>query len=172
MKQAIAALAVGFALSGLAAPAVAQTPQFSNEISVFGNWSDTREPVDIEMTTVWLRYGRVVAPQLVGTIGVQRSRFEAAGVDSASTALTVGAKYYFTQMTTQRIVPFVDAAVGVAISDSGNDDSSDFTWEFGGGLSWFFTPHTSFDAGLRFFHTSTDVATKGTRFIIGLTTRF
>jgi outer membrane protein with beta-barrel domain len=170
MKQTIAALVAGIALTGLALSASAQT--FSNEVSVFGSWEDTRAPVDIDQTNVYARYGRVIAPQVVGTVGLQRSRFKATGVDSTTTALTVGAKYYITPTTTRAIVPFVDASIGVANTDSGADDGTDFTWEFGGGVSWFFTPATSFDAGLRFFHTSTDVTTKGTRLFVGVTTRF
>ena len=173
MKLINTTLAAGFALAGFALPVYAQqSPQYGNEVSVFGSWEDTKEPADIERSNLYARYGRVVAPQLVGTIGLQRTRFKGAGVDATSTALTVGAKYYITALTTRQLVPFVDAAIGVANTDSGSSDSSDFTWELGGGISWFFTPATSFDAGLRIFHTSTDVETKGTRLFVGMTTRF
>jgi len=164
----LAASALAFAL-----PAAAQQNlTFSNEISVFGSWEDFREPVDLEQTHIVARYGRFIQPQLVGTLGLQRSRFEGGGIDAASTALTVGAKYYITPPRGNAIVPFVDAAIGAAITDNGQDDSTDLTWEIGGGISWFFTQATSFDAALRFFHADTDVETKGTRIFIGLTTRF
>jgi hypothetical protein len=174
MKQAMTALAAGIALAGFAlcASAQAPAPSYSNEVSVFGSWEDVREPADIEQSNLYLRYGRVVAPQLVGTVGLQRTRFKAGGSDATTTAFTVGAKYYVTALTTRQIVPFVEASVGLANSDTGSSDSNDFTWEFGGGVSWFFTPATSFDAGLRLFHTSTDVDTKGTRMFVGITTRF
>ena len=164
----LAAAAFAFAL-----PAAAQQNiTFTNEISVFGSWENMDEPVDVEQTNINLRYGRVIQPQLVGTLGLRRTRFEGGGIDAAATALLVGAKYYITAPRGNAIVPFLDAAVGVAMTDDGRDDSTDLTWEFGGGVSWFFTQATSFDAALRFFHTNTDVETKGTRITIGLTTRF
>jgi len=121
---------------------------------------------------VFLRYGRYFRPQLVGTVGFQRNRLEAGGADVATTAATVGAKYYFSPPRGNAIVPFVDGAVGVAWTKANGNDDTDFTWEFGGGVSWFFTPATSFDAGLRLFQTSTEIETKGTRLFVGITTRF
>jgi hypothetical protein len=173
MRPIIGALLAAATL-GVAVPAAAQqqVSAFSNEVSVFGMWEDLREPTDVERTDVFLRYGRYVRPQLVGTLGFQRSRLEAAGSDVATTAATVGAKYYFTPPRANAIVPFLDAAIGVAWSKANGNDSSDFTWEFGGGASWFFSAATSFDAGFQLFQTSTDVETKGTRLFVGITTRF
>jgi hypothetical protein len=170
MKMTIATVLVGAVLAGLALPASAQTQR--NELSVFGSWEDIREPADLEQTHIFLRYGRFVSPQFVATAGLQRSRFEGSGLDAATTGLTVGAKYYINAPRAQALAPFVDASVGLANIDNGRDDSTDFTWEFGGGASWFFTEATSFDAALRLFHTSTDVDTKGTRLFVGITTRF
>jgi hypothetical protein len=173
MRQIIGALLAAAAL-GFAVPAAAQQQgsAFSSEVSVFGMWEDLREPADVERTDVFLRYGRYFRPQIVGTLGFQRSRLEAAGSDVATTAATIGAKYYFTPPRTNAMVPFLDGAIGVAWTKANGDDSSDFTWEFGGGVSWFFSAATSFDAGLHLFQTSTDVETKGTRLFVGITTRF
>jgi hypothetical protein len=170
MKKTVAALIAGAALAGVAQAALAQT--FRNEVSVFGSWEDIDEPTKLEQTTLDLRYGRFVAPQLVGTLGLRRTFFEGGGIEAASTALMVGAKYYITAPRNQGLAPFLDAALGVAKTDNGRDNSTDFSWEFGGGLSWFFTEATSFDAALRLFHTDTDVETKGTRIFVGITTRF
>ena len=115
---------------------------------------------------------QIFAPQLVGTLGLHRTFFEGGGIEAASTAFTVGAKYYITAPRAQGVAPFLDAAIGVAKTDNGRDNSTDFTWEFGGGVSWFFTEATSFDAALRLFHTDTDIETKGTRIFVGITTRF
>lgn len=171
MKKTIVAVLAGAALAGLALPGAAQTT-FDHEISLFGNWEDTREPEDVERTNLFLRYGRFFSPQLVGTLGLQRSRLEAAGTDVATTALTVGAKYYISPPRSQAIAPFLDAAIGYANTDTGANDSNDLIWEFGGGVSWFFTEATSFDAGLRFFQTDTDIETQGTRLTVGITSRF
>jgi opacity protein-like surface antigen len=170
MKKTLAALVAGAALAGVAQGALAQT--FRNEVSLFGSWEDIDEPTKFEQSNLYLRYGRFVSPQFVGTLGLQRWRFEGSGIDASTLALTVGAKYYITPPRNQAIAPFLDAAIGVAKTDNGSDDSTDFTWEVGGGVSWFFTEATSFDAGLRLFHTSTDVETKGTRIFVGITTRF
>ena len=175
MKKTLAALATGAILAGIAWPAASQTtqsfPAFTNEISLFGTWEDRDDP-DIERSNIALRYGRFFRPQIVGTHGLQYEKTEVPGVDNSSVVFTIGGKYYFTPVRTQAIVPFLDAAVGIAYTDNGPDDSTDFHWEFGGGVSWFFTQATSFDAGLRLFHTDTDVETKGTRIFVGITTRF
>ena len=167
--KAAKCLLIGAALAAVAAPAAAQTHR--NEISVAGSWDDVREPADVEVTNVQLRYGRFMTPQLVATGGFARTRFQATGIDTATTALTVGAKYYVSPPRVG-LVPFVDAAVGVAMTDTGASDSSDVTWELGGGAAYFLTERTSLDAGLRFYHTDTDAATRGTRLFVGLTTRF
>lgn len=173
MKKTLAALAAATALTAFALPAAAQaTYPYRNEIAVSGSWEDLREPENVERSSLILRYGRFVRPQLVGTFSLQRDRLEGAGADTTNTAWTVGAKYYFNPPRNQAIVPFVDAGVGFATVDTGTNDSTDFTWQIGGGASWFFTEATSFDAALQFFHTDTDIETKGTRILIGLTTRF
>ena len=172
MKKAIAALFAGAALGGFALPASAQQSMpFSNEIQLFGTWEDRKDP-DIETSNVVLRYGRFFRPQLVGTLSLRYSSTEVPGADQSALGALVGAKYYFAPIRAQSMVPFVDGAIGIAHTDSGPSDSTDFTWEFGGGVSWFFTPDTSFDAGLRLFHTDTDVETKGTQIFVGITTRF
>lgn len=170
MKKTMAALLAGAALCGIALPACAET--FKNEVSLSGSWEDIDEPTEFEQTTLFLRYGRFVSPQLVGTVGLQHSNFKGAGIDVTSSGLTIGAKYYISAPRAQAISPFLDASLGIARTDNGPEDSTDFTWEFGGGVSWFFTEATSVDAALRLFHTSTDVETKGTRFFLGITTRF
>ena len=170
MKKTLAVLVTGAALAGMAQGALAQT--FRNEVSVFGSWEDIDEPTKLEQTTLDLRYGRFVSPQLVATLGLRRTFFEGGGIEAASTALMVGAKYYITPPRNQGMAPFLDAALGVAKTDNGRDNSTDFSWELGGGLSWFFTEATSFDAALRLLHTDTDVETKGTRMFVGITTRF
>jgi len=170
MKKTLITLCAGAAFCGLATSTLAQTMR--NEISLFGSWEDIREPTKLEQTHLFARYGRFVSPQLVGTVGLQRSRFEGAGVDATTTGVTLGAKYYIQAPRARAFAPFLDAAIGVAQTDNGRDDSSDLTWELGGGASWFFTESTSFDAALRIFHTSTDVETKGTRLFVGITTRF
>jgi hypothetical protein len=174
MKKTLTALAAAAVLAGVAGPAASQStqfPTFGNEVSLFGLWEDRKDP-DIETTRIYARYGRYFRPQVVGTPGFSRERTEVPGADSATTALMVGAKYYFTPLRPQSIVPFIDGAIGLANTDNGPDDSTDFAWEFGGGVSWFFTSATSFDAGLRLFHTDTDSDTKGTRIFVGITTRF
>ena len=170
MKKTIAAFVAGASLCGVALPVCAE--KFSNELSISGSWEDINEPTEFEQLTLFLRYGRFMSPPLVGTLSLQRSSFEGSGISAASTGLTVGAKYYITPPRAQQISPFLDASVGVAKTDNGSEDSTDFTWEFGGGISFFFTEATSVDAALRLFHTSTDIETKGTRFFLGMTTRF
>jgi hypothetical protein len=174
MKKTIAALFVGAALAGFAFPAASQSQTaqpFSGEIQLFGTWEDRDDP-DIETTNITARYGHFFRPQLVGTLGLRYDSVEVPGSDSFGVSALIGAKYYFNPLRTQAIVPFVDGAIGFAHTDNGPDDSTDLTWEFGGGVSWFFTQATSIDAGLRLFHTDTDVETKGTQIFVGMTTRF
>src|ERR671924_409203 len=101
MKKTVAALFAGAALAGVVLPSSAQT--FRHEVSLFGSWEDIREPANLEQTHFFLRYGRFVSPQLVGTLGLQRSRFEGSGIDAATTALTIGAKYYINAPRAQAI---------------------------------------------------------------------
>lgn len=165
-------LIVGAALAALAAPAAAQqTYPHRNEISVAGSWDDVREPADVEITNVQLRYGRFMTQQFLATGALTRTSFEATGIDTTSTTFMVGAKYYINPPRVG-LVPFLDAAIGVAMTDTGASDSSDLTWEFGGGAAYFLTERTSLDAGIRFYHTDTDAETRGTRLFVGLTTRF
>lgn len=165
---AVAALAAAAALASL--PAAAQP--LPNEISVAGWWDDVREPVDTEVTNIQLRYGRFVRPQIVATAALTRSSFEAPGVDTTATTLLVGGKWYVSPVPKSGLVPFLDAAVGLAMTDTGSNDSSDFAWEFGGGASYFLNESVSLDAGLRFYRTDTDIETRGTKLFVGLTARF
>lgn len=159
------------ALAGLSGQALAQA--YSNELSLFGSWDDVDEPADAEVLNVHLRYGRFVSPRLVATLGLNRTSFETSATESTTTAVLVGAKYYFGEVRAQNLVPFADAGVGFANTDAtGVGDSTDLTWEFGGGAAFMFTERTSIDAALRFYHTDTDSKTQGMRVFVGLTTRF
>lgn len=173
MKKKVIAAVFAAALAGFALPAASQQtlPQLSNELQLSGTWQDQKDP-DLETTNINLRYGRFFRPQIVGTLGLRYAHIEVPGPDASSLAALVGAKYYFTPLRAQAIVPFVDGAIGLAHIDSGTDDSTDLTWEIGGGVSWFFSQAWSFDAGLRLFHTDTDVETKGTQVFVGITARF
>lgn len=172
MKRANAIL-LAAALAGLAVPAAAQQAQpFQHEASVFGSWDDVDEPQKAEIFNLSLRYGYFVSPRLVATGSLTRSSFEGEGVDTASTTFLVGAKYYLSELRRQALVPFVDAGIGFANIDSGRGDSTDFSWEAGGGASLFLTDHTSIDGALRLYNTKTDARTKGIRVFVGLTTRF
>ncbi|HVL34887.1 MAG TPA: outer membrane beta-barrel protein [Burkholderiales bacterium] len=163
-------------LGMLSLPVAAQAPQptmYWNEVSVFGSWDNVREPADVEVTQVHLRYGRMVQPQLAALLGLSRSRFQAPGADNTTTTFTVGAKYYFQPLRAQAVVPFAEGAIGFANTDArGTGDSTDFTWELGGGAAFFLTERTSVDASIRLYSTATEVRTEGTRFFLGLTTRF
>jgi opacity protein-like surface antigen len=162
-------LVLGVVLALLTLPAAAQG---LNEVSIFGSWDDVREPSDIEQTTIHLRYGRYMTPQIVATAGISRTSFDGSGVDFTMTSLTIGGKYYFAERRASAIVPFADVAIGVAATDAPGQDGTDFTWELGGGASFFLTESTSVDASLRYYNTSTDVTTKGIRMFLGLTARF
>lgn len=162
LLAAIAAMATG--------TAGAQTLQ--NEVSLFASWDKVREPEDVELTTIHLRYGRHLTPQLLATLGLNRTRFETRLAESTSTILTVGAKYYFSPPAARRFVPFVDGAVGVARIDTGRDDDTDLTWELGGGAAYFFTENTSLDGAIRWYNTDAGVETEGVRLFVGITTRF
>jgi opacity protein-like surface antigen len=168
--------AVGFflaaALAGVAASAAAQAPSYSHEISVFGSWDDVDEPEKAETLNLNLRYGYFVSPRLAATASLGRTTFEGSGVDTASTTFLVGAKYYFSELRAQSLVPFVDGGIGFTNIDTGRDDGTDFSWEFGGGVAFMFTENVSFDAAIRLYNTDTDIRTKGTRAFLGLTTRF
>jgi opacity protein-like surface antigen len=162
-------LVLGFVLALSSVPAAAQA---LNEVSIFGSWDDVREPSDLEQTTLHLRYGRYMTPQVVATLGVSRTSFDGSGVDFTMTALTVGGKYYFGERRASTLVPFADVAIGVAATDTPGQDGTDFTWEIGGGAAFFLNDTTSFDASLRYYHTSTESTTKGIRMFLGITARF
>jgi hypothetical protein len=167
----IAAVLATIAMGVVSAGASAQQT-FDHEVSFFGNWESISEPADFDTTSVFFRYGKYFSPQLVGTLGVNMTTLEGNGFDSSTTALTLGAKYYFNLPREKNIAPFVEGTIGVASTDAGGNSSSDMTWEIGGGAAWFFTPTTSFDAAFRFFQTDGDVTTEGTRLTVGITTRF
>jgi hypothetical protein len=160
------------ALAVVSGSAAAQATALQNEISVFGTWDDVSEPQDIETSTINLRYGRVVRPQLLATATVGYSRFEGGGAESSTLSVLGGAKYYFNPLRTQGLIPFVDAGIGFATTDTNRGDSTDLTWEFGGGVAYFINAATSLDASLRLYWTDTEARTEGTRFFVGLTTRF
>jgi hypothetical protein len=131
-----------------------------------------REPVDSDTRLISLRYGKYFSRQLVGTLSSTMVKTESAGFESSTTTLTAGAKYYINPPQAQGIAPFVNGSVGVAMSDFGGTDSTDLTWELGGGISWFFTEATSFDAALNYYQTDADIDTNGIRLTFGITTRF
>jgi hypothetical protein len=176
MNKKVIAPVFAAALGCFAVPALSQQqqamPTYRNEVQLFGTWEDRKDP-DIETSTIVTRFGRFFRPQIVGTLGLRYSSSELPGsADTSAVAALVGAKYYFSVPRAQAIVPFIDGAIGVAYTDNGPDDSTDLTWEIGGGVSWFFTEAWSFDAGLRLFHTDTDIETKGTQIFVGITARF
>jgi opacity protein-like surface antigen len=171
MKRALITL-LALALAGTAATAAAQEFPFRHEVSIFGSWDDVDEPEPQETLNLNLRYGYFVSPRALATASLSRLSVEDSSGDAASTTFLIGAKYYFGELRQQSLVPFVDGGVGFTHIDTGVDDGTDLSWEFGGGVSMFFSQNTSVDAGLRFFNTDTDVRTKGIRAFVGLTTRF
>ena len=171
MKQAVRLL-LAAALAALAANAAAQAPTLRHEISLFGSWDDVDEPEQAETLNLNVRYGYFVSPRLLGTGTLSRSTFEGSGVDTKNTTLLVGAKYYFSELRAQTLVPFVDVGIGFTTIDTGRSDATDLSWELGGGVAFMFTESTSFDAALRLYNTDTDIRTQGIRLFVGLTTRF
>jgi opacity protein-like surface antigen len=165
------AVALGAAIALFSGGAAAQT--YSNEFSFFGSYDNMDDP-DVTLSVFNLRYGKYLTSQAVAVIGVSRTNFEVSGAaDSTTTALTGGAKYYFGQPVSRGFLPFVEAAIGLASTDTGASDSTDFTWELGGGASFFMTDATSFDASVRWYQTDTDGGdTEGMRIFLGMTTRF
>ena len=166
------AVMLGAVLAVASCAVAAQPYPYQNELSLFGSWDKVDEPIEIEVTNVQLRYGRFLSPQIVGTAALSRTRFESNASDDVTTSLTIGAKYYFGTLRSAALVPFVDGAIGIANTDSGGNDSTDLTWEVGGGIAYFITDTTSIDAAIRLYQTSTDAETEGTRLFVGLTTRF
>jgi opacity protein-like surface antigen len=172
MNRALA-IVLAAALGGMAASAAAQqAPAFRHEASLFGSWDDRDEPEKQEILNLNLRYGYFVSPQALAIVSLSRLSVDDSSGEAATTTVLLGAKYYFGELRRQGLVPFVDGGVGFTHIDTGVDDGTDLTWEFGGGVALFFTESTSVDAGLRFYNTDTDVRSKGIRGFLGLTTRF
>jgi opacity protein-like surface antigen len=171
MKRAVG-IFLAAALAGASASVAAQAPTFRHEISLFGSWDDVDEPEQAETLNLNLRYGYFVSPRLLGTATLARSTFEGGGIDTKSTTLLVGAKYYFGELRAQSLVPFADAGIGFTSIDNGRNDGTDLSWELGGGVAFMFNASTSFDAALRLYNTDTDTRTQGVRAFVGLTTRF
>lgn len=143
-----------------------------NEISLFGSWDDVSEPEDVESSALSVRYGRVVRPQVLATATLGYTHFKSRGTKSSTLSVLGGGKYYFTPLRTQGLVPFVDAAIGFATIDTNTGSDTDLTWELGGGVAYFISERTSIDGAVRLYWTDTDARTQGTRFFVGLTTRF
>jgi len=96
MKKTLAALLASAGLAGIALPACAET--FKNEVSASGSWEDIDEPTDFEQTHLFLRNGRFMSPQFVATAGLLHSRFKGPAIEAATTGLTIGAKYYISEL--------------------------------------------------------------------------
>lgn len=170
MNRLAAALGAVLALA-FAGPAAAQV--YRHELSFFGTYDRVDEPEDFTLSIFNLRYGHFLTEQIVATLGVNRTNFETDAAESTTTALTGGIKYYFTRLANRGLVPFAEAAVGFAMVDTGVDDSTDLTWEVGGGAAYFISEATSIDASLRWYQTDTDGGdTEGLRIFLGMTTRF
>ena len=166
------AVALGAAIALFSGGAAAQT--YGNELSFFGSYDRMDEPEDVTLSIFNLRYGKYLTPQAVAVLGIARTNFDVSGgPDSSTTAITGGAKYYFGQQAPRGIMPFVEAAIGLASTDTPSGDSTDLTWEIGGGAAFFMSDATSFDASVRWYQTDTDGGdTEGIRLFVGMTTRF
>ncbi|MGQ0545744.1 MAG: outer membrane beta-barrel protein [Betaproteobacteria bacterium] len=93
-----------------------------------------------------LRYGHYLSEQVLATLGVNRTNFDGGGADSTTLGVTGGVKYYFGLPGSRgSLLPFVEAAIGFANVDTMGNDSTDLTWEIGGGAAYFLTEATSFD---------------------------
>ena len=168
MKRWAAAVAAFLAfLPGMAAAQV-----YQNELSVFGTMDNVNEPIDHELAVLNLRYGFYFSPRTLATLGLAHARFDTSVVDTTSTSLTAGVKHYFGEQAPRALLPFVEAALGLARVDSGVDEDTDFTMELGAGAAWFITDASSVDVSLRWYHTDTNDGTEGLRLFLGLTTRF
>lgn len=168
MKRWAAAVAAFLALL----PGMAAAQTYQNELSLFGTVDNVSEPIDYELWVINARYGFYFSPRTLATAGLAYTRFDAAGSDATSTSATVGIKHYFGEQAPRILLPFVEAALGLARVDSGGSDDSDFTMELGGGAAYFITDASSFDVSLRWYHTNTSDGTEGLRLFMGLTTRF
>lgn len=173
MNTKLLAACVACALASVAAPAAAQQQRaFSNEISIFGSYDDVDEPLDLETSSIFFQYGHHISPRMLGTATLARTSIKGAGADSRSLSVLGGVKYYFGEPRAQGLVPFADAAIGFADSESPGRSGTDLTWQAGGGVALFLSERTSIDAALRLYNTDTDARTKGLRAFVGLTTRF
>ena len=172
MNTKLLAVCIALAAATAAAPAAAQQRTFDNEFSVFGTYDDVDEPVELETSSIFFQYGRFVSPRMLATATLARTSIEGAGADARSLSLLGGVKYYFGEPRVQGLVPFADAAIGFADSESPGTSGTDLTWQAGGGVAMFLSERTSIDAALRLYNTDTDARTKGLRAFVGLTTRF
>jgi hypothetical protein len=166
------AAVLGAALALACGTAAAQP--FKHELAFSGTYDNVDEPADITLSIFNLRYGYFLNEQLVATLGLSRTNFDTSAGDSTTTALTGGVKYYFLRAANRGLIPFAEAAIGFADSDTpGGSDGTDLTWELGGGAAYFINDATSFDASLRWYQTDTDGGdTEGIRLFVGMTTRF
>lgn len=165
------AIALGAALALVSGSAAAQV--FKHELAFFGAYDRVEEPEDSKLSIFNLRYGYYLTEQALATLGVGRTHFGGSGADSTSTSVTAGAKYYFGLPAQRSLLPFLEASLGFARIDTGVNDGTDLTWEFGGGAAYFINEATSFDASLRWYQTDTDGGdTEGIRLFVGMTTRF
>jgi hypothetical protein len=171
MKTKLFAAFLAASLAVLAHPAAAQRT-FDNEFSVFGTYDDVDEPVDLETSSIFFQYGRFVSPRMVATGTLARNSIKGAGANSRTLSVLGGVKYYFGDVRSQNLVPFADAAIGFADSETPGSSGTDLTWQAGGGVSLFISDRTSIDGALRLYNTDTDARTKGLRAFVGLTTRF
>lgn len=146
---------------------------YRHELAFFGSYDRVDEPEDFTLSIFNLRYGHYLSEQIVATLGLNRTNFDTNAAESTTTALTGGVKYYFGLPSPRALLPFAEAALGIAMVDTGVDDATDLTWEVGGGGAYFITEATSIDASLRWYQTDTDGGdTEGIRFFLGMTTRF
>lgn len=171
MKTKLLAGFLALSLAALAGPAAAQRT-FDNEISVFGTYDDVDEPVDLETSSIFFQYGRFVSSRMLATGTLARNSIKGPGADSRTLSVLGGVKYYFGDVSAQGLVPFADAALGFADSETPGNSGTDLTWQAGGGVALFLSERTSIDAALRLYNTDTDARTKGLRAFVGLTTRF
>lgn len=168
MKRLAVAIGAGLMLLSSAASA-----QYRHELSFFGAYDKVDEPAEFTLSIFNLRYGHYLSEQVLATLGVNRTNFDGGGADSTTLGATGGVKYYFGLGARGQLLPFVEAAVGFANVDTGGNDSTDLTWEVGGGAAYFLTEATSFDASLRWYQTDTDGGdTEGIRLFVGMTSRF
>ena len=151
------AFVLGLVLSLAVGQAIAQAQH--HEFSTFGQWARFKSGgTTTSVSILNLGYGYYFTPQLVGTLGI--TRVSASGF--GATDVVIGGKYYFSIGRKGSLVPFVDGQIGTTKTDT----SRDRRWQLGGGVSYFVSESTSFDAGLHWLRINTDPSTSGT--IIGV----